>query len=206
MIPCGPCLELLGFCPPLGQFSGVQWKWLQSIATPTSPGGSWRRILSLFSMPIVLAVVVSSSNLVPSVGTMGMQCVGILYCLDLIEIPSYPFSLFKAERSKIIPCTVYSGKSQYAIEMSTPCHPRAPRGFYVIFFILGKFPRGISSETKSSVVYHLLSLLTTTKFCMSIVFIFCWQLKWPQEKLYTMLMQNFVVTNKEHYGMLWYFL
>ena len=105
MIPCGPCLELLGFCPPLGQFSGVQWKWLQSIAPPTSPGGSWRRILSLFSMPIVLAVVVSSSNLVPSVGTMGMQCVGKLYCLDLIEIPSYPFSLFKAERSKIIPCT-----------------------------------------------------------------------------------------------------
>ena len=90
--------------------------------------------------------------------------------------------------------------------MSTPCHPWAPQGFYVIFFILGKFPRGIPSETKSSVVYHLLSLLTTTKFCMSIVFIFSWELKWPQEKLYTMLMQNFVVTNKEHYGMLWYFL
>ena len=30
--------------------------------------------------------------------------------------------------------------------------------------------------------------------------------KWPQEKLKTMLMQNFGVTNKEHYGMLWYFL
>ena len=29
--------------------------------------------------------------------------------------------------------------------------------------------------------------------------------KWPQEKLKTMLMQNFGVTNKEHYGMLWYF-
>ena len=27
-----------------------------------------------------------------------------------------------------------------------------------------------------------------------------------QEKLKTMLMQNFGVTNKEHYGMLWYFL
>ena len=26
----------------------------------------------------------------------------------------------------------------------------------------------------------------------------------PQEKLNTMLMQNFGVTNKEHYGMLWY--
>ena len=29
--------------------------------------------------------------------------------------------------------------------------------------------------------------------------------KEPQEKLKTMLMQNFGVTNKEHYGMLWYF-
>ena len=28
----------------------------------------------------------------------------------------------------------------------------------------------------------------------------------PQEKLKTMLMQNFGVKNKEHYGMLWYFL
>ena len=27
-----------------------------------------------------------------------------------------------------------------------------------------------------------------------------------QEKLKTMLMQNLGVTNKEHYGMLWYFL
>ena len=29
---------------------------------------------------------------------------------------------------------------------------------------------------------------------------------WPQEKLKTMLMQNFGVKNKEHYGVLWYFL
>ena len=42
--------------------------------------------------------------------------------------------------------------------------------------------------------------------CISFVFIFSWELKWPQEKLKTMLMQNFGVTNKEHYGMLWYFL
>ena len=33
-----------------------------------------------------------------------------------------------------------------------------------------------------------------------------WKLKWPQEKLNTMLMQNFGVTNKEHYGMFWYLL
>ena len=31
------------------------------------------------------------------------------------------------------------------------------------------------------------------KFCINIV-------KWPQEKLKTMLMQNFGVTNKEYYG------
>ena len=37
---------------------------------------------------------------------------------------------------------------------------------------------------------------------MSIVFSF----SWPQEKLKTMLIQNFGVTNKEYYGMLWYFL
>ena len=39
-----------------------------------------------------------------------------------------------------------------------------------------------------------------------VVFCFSWELKWPQEKLKTMLMQNFGVTNKEHYRMLWYFL
>ena len=44
------------------------------------------------------------------------------------------------------------------------------------------------------------------KFCISIVFSFSWELKWPQEKLKTMLMQNFWVTNKEHHGMLWQFL
>ena len=32
-----------------------------------------------------------------------------------------------------------------------------------------------------------------------------WELKLPQEKLKTMLMQNYGVTNKEHYGMFWYF-
>ena len=42
------------------------------------------------------------------------------------------------------------------------------------------------------------------KLCISIVFSFSWELKWPKEKLKTMLMQNFGVTKKEHYGMLWY--
>ena len=44
------------------------------------------------------------------------------------------------------------------------------------------------------------------KFCISIVFSFSWELKRPQEKLKTMLMQKFGVTKKEYYGMLWYFL
>ena len=50
------------------------------------------------------------------------------------------------------------------------------------------------------------SLFVTPKFCISIVFSFSWELKWPQEKLKTTLTQNFGVTNKGHYGMLWYFL
>ena len=40
------------------------------------------------------------------------------------------------------------------------------------------------------------------KHCFS----FSWELKLPQEKLKTMVMQNCGVINKEHYGMLWYFL
>ena len=39
------------------------------------------------------------------------------------------------------------------------------------------------------------------KYCLS----FSWELKLPEEKLKTMLTQNFGVTNKEHYGVLWYF-
>ena len=35
---------------------------------------------------------------------------------------------------------------------------------------------------------------------------FLLRVKLLQEKLKTMLMQNFGVTSKEHYGMLWYFL
>ena len=40
---------------------------------------------------------------------------------------------------------------------------------------------------------------------MRIVFSSSWELKWPQAKLKTMLMQSFGA-NKEYYGMLWYFL
>ena len=49
-------------------------------------------------------------------------------------------------------------------------------------------------------------MFVTPKFCISFVFSFFWELKWPEEKLKTILMQNFGVTNKEHFGMLWYFL
>ena len=44
------------------------------------------------------------------------------------------------------------------------------------------------------------------KIGTNIVCSFSWELQWPQEKLKTMLKQNFQVTNKEHYGMLRYFL
>ena len=49
-------------------------------------------------------------------------------------------------------------------------------------------------------------MFVAQNFCISIVFSFSWKLKWPQEKLKKVLMQNFGVTNKERYGMLWYFL
>ena len=42
-------------------------------------------------------------------------------------------------------------------------------------------------------------------FCISIVFSFSWGHFNSPEKLKTMLKHNFGVTNKEHYGMLWYF-
>ena len=52
----------------------------------------------------------------------------------------------------------------------------------------------------------MLFLCHKKKFCISIVFVFSWGHFNSQEKLKTMLMQNFWVTNKEHYGILWYFL
>ena len=43
------------------------------------------------------------------------------------------------------------------------------------------------------------------KFCISIVFSFSWGHFNSQEKLDTLLMHNFGVRDKDHYGMLWYF-
>ena len=48
--------------------------------------------------------------------------------------------------------------------------------------------------------------VVTPKFCISIVFSFSWAHFNSQEKLKTTLIQNFGVTNKEYYGMFWYFL
>ena len=61
-------------------------------------------------------------------------------------------------------------------------------------------------HSRNTVTYHNALCFVTPKICISIVFSFSWELKWPQEKLKTMLIQNFGVTSKEHYGMLWYFL
>ena len=59
---------------------------------------------------------------------------------------------------------------------------------------------------ENTITYHNALCLSPQKFCISIFFSFSWELKWPQEKLKTMLMQNFGVTNKEHYDVLCYFL
>ena len=59
---------------------------------------------------------------------------------------------------------------------------------------------------ENTITYH--NALCHPEFCISIVFSFSWELKWPlsEEKLKTILMQNFGVTKKEHYDMLWCFL
>ena len=66
-------------------------------------------------------------------------------------------------------------------------------------------PKFALTSPENTITY-LSTLLVTPKFCISIVFTFSWELKWPQEKLKTMLMQNFGVRNEEYYGMLLYFL
>ena len=62
------------------------------------------------------------------------------------------------------------------------------------------------TTTKNTITYHNAPYLSPPTFCITIVFSFSWEIKWPQEKLKTMLMQNFRMTNKEHYRMYWYFL
>ena len=56
----------------------------------------------------------------------------------------------------------------------------------------------------------VVNLFVTPKFCISIVFSFSWghfnSQEYSQDKLKTMLMQNFGVSNKEQYCILLYFL
>ena len=77
------------------------------------------------------------------------------------------------------------------------------RGRGVDSFVLNNFvadfclhyntPRSILTTPENTITYH-------NALCFS------WELKWDEEKLKTMHMQNFGVTNKEHYGMLvWFF-
>ena len=65
--------------------------------------------------------------------------------------------------------------------------------------------RGIDHSRKYDNI-PLCSLFVTPKFCISIVFSFSWGHFNSQEKLKTKHMQNYGVTNKKQYGMLWYFL
>ena len=64
---------------------------------------------------------------------------------------------------------------------------------------------GLLTAPENTITYHntvCWSLQILHKHCLR----FLLGVKWPQEKLKTMLMQNFGVTNKQYYGMLWYFL
>ena len=106
-------------------------------------------------------------------------------------------------------CCVGYGFLPIFIEVGTTIQPPVSKSevkvgldFHLSFWVV--LFRRIDHSRK----YHNIpqcSLFVTPKFCISIVFSFSWELKWPQGKLKTMLMQNFGVTDKEHYGMLWYF-
>ena len=61
-----------------------------------------------------------------------------------------------------------------------------------------------SRKYQKNTTYHNAFCLSPN-YCISIVFSFSWGHFNSQEKLKTKLMQHFGVTNKEHYGMLWYF-
>ena len=65
--------------------------------------------------------------------------------------------------------------------------------------------RVLSTPSRNTITYHN-ALCLSPEVCLSIVFSFSWGHFNSQEKLKTLLMQNFGVTNKEHYGILWYFL
>ena len=85
-------------------------------------------------------------------------------------------------------------------------HMLAQFSFFNFAYQVQFFSSTINKYIDHSRKYHTLILFVYhPKFCISIVFSFSWGHFNSQEKLKTMLMQNFGVTNKEHYGMLWYF-
>ena len=69
---CCPWLESSDFCPPLGQFNGVSWSDFK--VSPLSPHLVAVDLVYSHYSTLVLAVAVSSHNLVPRLGTIGMQC------------------------------------------------------------------------------------------------------------------------------------
>ena len=108
---------------------------------------------------------------------------------------------------KNIKTTDYVGWHCWGVRSDNP----SPRLTWVIVLIQMNIHYRFSADSEIDHFrkYHNIlksSLFVTPKFCTNIVFSFSWELKWPQDKLKTMFMQNFGVTNKEHYCMLWYFL
>ena len=71
---------------------------------------------------------------------------------------------------------------------------------------MGHQDRMTIDRSRNTITYHNTLCLSLQNFCISIVLSSSWELKWPLEKLKTMFNAKFGVTNKEHYGMLWYFL
>ena len=69
---CCPWLESPDFCSPLGQFNGVSWSDFK--VSPLSPHLVAVDLVYSHYSTLVLAVAVSSHNLVPRLGTIGMQC------------------------------------------------------------------------------------------------------------------------------------
>ena len=58
---------------------------------------------------------------------------------------------------------------------------------------------------ENTITYHNALCLSPQNFAEALFSVSPGAISNSQEKLKTILMQNFGVTNKEHYGMLWYF-
>ena len=98
-------------------------------------------------------------------------------------------------------CRVFYNHSQKLVNVKT-CQVSLFDWFITSFLQVNHVQKWLTT-TENTITYHCaLCLSLAPKFRTSIVFSFSWELKWPQDKLKTMLMQNFGVTNKEHYCML----